>query len=651
MLRMDHFSVARFNNFLLKLSDILFMRNPRGRRLIRLTVLALMGAMVFPGLLGAAEQWVRLDTPHFQLYTTAGEKKGREAILYFEQVRSFFLQSSPSKRAPEFPVRIVAFRSESQYKPYRMSESAVAYYAQGRDRDYIVMEDISSEHYPAAIHEYTHLVVQHSGLKLPVWLNEGWADVYSSLEPKGNKALVGNLLPGRVRTLLSTKWLGLDVLAAVDHNSPMYNERDKAGIFYAQSWLLVHMLYLSADYRTDFSKFVLAVANGQDMAQACQSVYGKGLNEVAKDLDRYLRGNRFYGVLFDVKLEKSSEDPQVSEATAFESGLVQADLLSLVRMPEEARRAYEKLAKENPDKPEVEESLGYMAWQASDRETARQHFSRAFAAGSKNAQMCFDYALLQAGSGPSKDLIPILRKAVALKPDYVDARLRLGLLLASEQSYSEAIDQLSLIHKVNPEQAPSYFSALAYSYFRTSHPDDARKNAELAKKWAKTPAESEQADSLLRALDPPKPAPVQVAVNSEPPSSKPAIRPSDRNSDHKTDSGPPVLKYRPAPAFEVHEAAPARNPFVKQDDQINHVEGMAQRLDCDGVAARFHVLVAGSAMVFEIPDPTNVLIKHSNEAHHDFACGAQKPFRVAVDYAVKPDAKKGTAGIVRELDF
>jgi hypothetical protein len=24
---------------------------------------------------------------------------------------------------------------------------------------------------------------------------------------------------------------------------------------------------------------------------------------------------------------------------------------------------------------------------------------------------------------------------------------------------------------------------------------------------------------------------------------------------------------------------------------------------------------------------------------------------VAVDYAVKPDAKKGTAGIVRELDF
>ena len=51
--------------------------------------------------LAAADQWVKLATPHFELYTTAGEKKGREAILYFEQVRSFFLEASASKHASE----------------------------------------------------------------------------------------------------------------------------------------------------------------------------------------------------------------------------------------------------------------------------------------------------------------------------------------------------------------------------------------------------------------------------------------------------------------------------------------------------------------------------------------------------------------------
>jgi len=46
-----------------------------------------------------------------------------------------------------------------------------------------------------------------------------------------------------------------------------------------------------------------------------------------------------------------------------------------------------------------------------------------------------------------------------------------------------------------------------------------------------------------------------------------------------------------------------------------------------------------------------VLIKHSDELKHDFTCGVQKPYKVAVDYAILPDQKIGTAGIVRGLEF
>jgi hypothetical protein len=58
--------------------------------------------------------------------------------------------------------------------------------------------------------------------------------------------------------------------------------------------------------------------------------------------------------LFDVKLEKSAEEPQVSDASPFESGMVVADLLGLIKKSDEARTAYEQLAEENPDKPDVE---------------------------------------------------------------------------------------------------------------------------------------------------------------------------------------------------------------------------------------------------------------------------------------------------------
>ena len=77
---------------------------------MRLAVLCLL-TVAAPAF--AADQWIRLTAPHFELYTTEGEKKGREAILYFEEVRSFFMQTIPVRGGvTDFPVRIIVFKSE-----------------------------------------------------------------------------------------------------------------------------------------------------------------------------------------------------------------------------------------------------------------------------------------------------------------------------------------------------------------------------------------------------------------------------------------------------------------------------------------------------------------------------------------------------------
>ena len=59
------------------------------------------------------------------------------------------------------------------------------------------------------------------------------------------------------------KWLPIGILATVDHQSAYYNEADKAGIFYAESWALMHMLYFDPRYRENFDRFVLALAGGR----------------------------------------------------------------------------------------------------------------------------------------------------------------------------------------------------------------------------------------------------------------------------------------------------------------------------------------------------------------------------------------------------
>ncbi len=137
--------------------------------------------------LAAHQRWIVVTTSHFEMYTDNSERRAIDALQTFEQVRYFFLKGSTNPQLMDGRVRIVAFSSEKEYGPYRSSAGAFAYYQQSHERDYIVMQDIEPDHSQTAVHEYTHLVVQHLKLELPLWLNEGMADFYSSLEPKGEK--------------------------------------------------------------------------------------------------------------------------------------------------------------------------------------------------------------------------------------------------------------------------------------------------------------------------------------------------------------------------------------------------------------------------------------------------------------------------------
>jgi len=231
--------------------------------MVRWAVLLLLPA----GTASGAENWIRLKSSNFELFTTVSEKRGREAIRQFEQVRGFFMAALKSSGTP-LPVRIVGFSSEKEFRPYRPNETATAFYLPSHERDYIVMSGLGADRFPVAIHEYVHLLVRHSGQKLPVWLNEGLAEFYSTLTPIGNKARVGDLIPGHFHTLFQEKWLPLARVLEVDHSSPLYNERDRAGMFYSQSWALVHMLKFGPEYRPKSSAFFDAVHRGQAAREA-----------------------------------------------------------------------------------------------------------------------------------------------------------------------------------------------------------------------------------------------------------------------------------------------------------------------------------------------------------------------------------------------
>ena len=453
--------------------------------------------VLLPISLCATESWLRVSTPHFEMYSSTSEGKAREAVLYIEQVRAFFQQASSAKKGPEMPVRIIAFRGEKQFRPYRINEFATAYYTGTRDRDYIVMQDISSEHYSEAIHEYAHLVIRHSGLKLPVWMNEGWADLYSTIRPVGDQARVGDVPPGYLRTLAARKWLPLEVLTSASQQSPYYSERDKAGVFYAQSWALMHMLYFDPRYRANFNRFVASLAVGEGFAEACREVLAVPMAEVEEDLKRYFTARNRIAAIVNVKLVRPNDDAIVTPLNDFDSRLILADLLVFIGKAGEAKDALIELGRVDSTRPEIEESFGYLAWQQHDLNGAREHFGKAVAQGTRDPRVCYQFALME----PSDLRVGALQRAVSLRPEFTDAWMQLGLALLNQRDYPAVLAALNHVRNVDEDQASKLFGARAYALAETGRLAEARQNARDAKKWARTPLDSEQASSILRYVE------------------------------------------------------------------------------------------------------------------------------------------------------
>ena len=447
-------------------------------------------------------RWLKVTSPNFELFTTAGERSGRAAARYFEQVRGFFQQAMGlgSKSGP--PVRIVVFRSDKEYAPYSPSEIAAAFYLGTDDRDYIVMKSASSEQYPMAVHEYTHLLVKHSGVEVPLWFNEGLAEFYSNLKPLAGKVQVGGIVMPHYMLLRQSKWIDLPTLLAVAHDSPLYNEKGHAGLFYSESWALVHMLYLGKDYRLKLPALLDGIKAGASMTDTFRKAYGKSVEQVQRDLEAYMRATSFDASVFDTRMPAAVDRPEVTESSPLEAGLVLAEILANTPpKAAEGREAYNRLARDYPKDWRIEEGLARLCRREQKNEEAMAHYARALELGSTNAKMYLDYGRLLRFYDKRAEAVAVLKRATEIEPGYQEARLELGWAYVVNGRHAEALTEFHLVRKVTPEQAFGYFHAMAYAYYRLDRKAEGKATAAACRQYAKTPEQVARLDQLVAALN------------------------------------------------------------------------------------------------------------------------------------------------------
>ncbi len=469
-----------------------------------------------PSIARPAQGWLGTETSHFALYTDSQDAAAqRELLSRLETARNFFASNGLAAGANGPQLNILAFESAKDADIYRVNPAAYAFYQRTREGDFVVMHDLAPQHFPVAIHEYTHFVVEHAGLHLPVWLNEGVADFYSTVQSRNSEVVLGEAPDGRENTLTSHHWLDWATLTAVDQNSPYYRQADKMLLFYAQSWAMVHMLALDSEYGAGFSKFLLAVSSGATTEQALMDVYHKSLEQVGQDAQAYFGSKRRTVRVLNLDVRLSSLETEEIADAGKRVELALAEIMAASpQLAQEGSSRLASLATKYPDDPRPEESLGFQAMNAGRMKEAQDHFALALSHHSQNPEVWFRLAHLKLQSeGATEEVLDLLERVVAVDADNYGARLELGFTAAKNEKYDVAVKALEGIHNLKPEHAYTVTYTLAYCSVEIQQANKARMYAEQARKMAGSDKDRDEVAGLLRYID--QEAPVQVASREE----------------------------------------------------------------------------------------------------------------------------------------
>jgi len=443
---------------------------------MRCRVLALL---LFPVLGFASEQWTEIKSAHFTVITDAGEKRGRDVALRFEQMRQVFgslvLRGEVKTSRP---VQILAFKNTKgirQMAPLFKGKpiEVAGLYQKGQSQDFIAL-DLSTDgdyRWQTVFHEYAHLLLNSNTSDWPVWFDEGFAELFSTIDLSGKQALIGRAPESAAQMVVNNRLMPVAQLFAVQHDSATYNESgDHRNLFYAESWLVVHYLEEKQLVKPVILSF--AVTRGKLDEAEFRKQTGMSFTDFDKALENYVRGNRL--VAWNTPL------PTGLDASSFQARPV-APNDALIAMAEmhcgsedhhaEGMRQLEQALSVDPGNLRAQSEMGYAYLMLRDYQHAEPYLQKASATGSQDPMVHFYYALLlqqkfRSGETSAEQLErqkKELEEALQLNPNLAEAYNLLSLNAHQRSDTTGAIE--ASLHAVALDQRNEHYAVnLANAY-------------------------------------------------------------------------------------------------------------------------------------------------------------------------------------------
>ena len=422
------------------------------------------------------DRWIKVESPNFTVFSNADARIAQDTALTFEQLWAVLVRDLEGLQ-PASPmttyVYVFDYFSDAfpPYGPFSKGKPVKSggAFIEGRIADYaaIVERDYRYPTHAGIYHDYVHTVLDALYPGLPLWLEEGLAEYYSVFFIEEGRAHVGTRIDNHIAWLRNKPLIPLPELIAVDRTSPEYKEESRIGMFYAESWLLTHMLVTERpEGRVQAARYGALLREGIDRDTAFTTAFQTTFSELEAELKKYIRSRSYHYTVFPVS-RTIIRNTTTSEMTRQEVLFRLGDLLGnggSERRDFAAEHFDAALALDEGYGPAVA-GLGLLDEAAGRYEAALAHYERAAALTPDDFRinLLLGRALARGyGGGATQEARETqvqrarrhLERAARLRPELVEPWAELGsTYLADSEDVGPGIDALEHAMELQPKRS------------------------------------------------------------------------------------------------------------------------------------------------------------------------------------------------------
>ena len=254
--------------------------------------------------LGAAPTWHELRAPDFAILSQLSERDTRAWADEFEQFIQALREVVPADPRPPPPLTVVLFANPGQFAPYRplgpdgKPIDAAGFFS--RHPTWAIIGLARRSHNEAEtrhiiFHEGVHWCMSQTASSYPLWFNEGLAEVFSTFRVEDGQAHWGEPLLGHIGLLRESTPLPVEKLLLVTQASPLYYQKHRIGIFYAESWALVHYMLFGrrAGSSADLFYYFQELRTGMAGDKAFEVAFGTDYAGMDENLRDYVNAGQY----------------------------------------------------------------------------------------------------------------------------------------------------------------------------------------------------------------------------------------------------------------------------------------------------------------------------------------------------------------------